>query len=418
MTVKKRYIILLFSSLLLFLIVFLSLEIINYFNESRKQVIKINTLYRQSTVYNKGAFIKKYKTLEDITVLELSNITIDPDLLMNLPNLRELELRRVHMPTLRFVNTLKNLKQLGLTECHIVSAKNHISEPYLPLKDIHNKSLKTLHIMGTGVDCEDFGGLQSINNIGFQECIVKHLDKMGNFKKLKYFENSYSILIDLEWLKNISSITRLNLSNSTIGNLKGLTYCRDLQSLLLNFAEIKDWKVSGTFIQLKSLSLMGSNARNLEILSHMPNLTNIHLQSSTLNDLDGFKYTPKLVTIYMTNVHCKNYEGLKYLKEAEMIKLSSAGIEDLSYLSRCRKLKRLYLDNCTHLKDISSLQELVELEVITLPMHIEDVSVLGELPKLNSAEVPKTAIGVEDLSKQFEHQFIVGRKITVSGRKE
>lgn len=164
-------------------------------------------------------------------------------------------------------------------------------------------------------------------------------------------------------------ITRLTLnpdaSKNDVKILKGIRYCKGLQTLSIFYQEIED----------------------ISELAYLTNLEYLSLNENNISDITALSNLQKLKTLLLDHNNIKNISALSTLSNLEMLELGHNQIDDLSALKNLSKLEILRA-SYNELEDITAISSLTSLEELTLwGMKIKDISPLSELKRLYALEL-------------------------------
>ena len=175
---------------------------------------------------------------------------------------------------------------------------------------------------------------------------------------------------DSLFLKNIFSPETVKMSFNDISN-------SELRDFLL--------KSIDKFTSLNSIkiSLNSSEGHNYEELFANNNITELDL-SGNLENLKWLKNFSQLkVLIFNTKSdNLDDYENFKYLENLEFLDFHSNNLEDLNFLSNCKKLKELQLSLIAYgdklkLKNLDFLENLINLEKLTISHLGNEINIDG-----------------------------------------
>jgi len=166
--------------------------------------------------------------------------------------------------------------------------------------------------------------------------------------------------------KDLVSIRELDLSSNELTSVKGLEKLANLERLALYQNQLTDIREIKELSQLMEVSLSNNHLTDVEGLK---NLTQIKGELS----LHGNK---------LTDVDLKNLEKLTQMTS---LRLSNNQLENVKGLGRLIQLKRLYLGTNQLTNTPQGLEDLVNLEYLSLEDNkLTDVEDLKKLAKLRN----------------------------------
>ena len=176
--------------------------------------------------------------------------------------------------------------------------------------------------------------LVTFKDINLENVIRKNLDKStGDLFKV-----------------DVNKITNLDARNQGITDLSGIENLKYLKYLNLN-SDPND-----------------SNANQITDLSYLSKLTqlkSLHLDNSTISDFDVIKKLTKLETLDLNNNQISDITDLAGLKKLKTLDLSDNQISDLMPLKKITSLRSLNLDN-NEISNINPLKGLDHLDFLYL----------------------------------------------------
>lgn len=344
-------------------------------------------------------------TLKDMT--ELKNLDIGNlpyidnnglQLLSNLTNLTNLNLYGNRQITdINFVRFLTNLESLGLEKTEVID----ISPLYFLTK---LKSL-VLNTFGNKTDLSPIYNLTNLETINFGHTNLREYapDIFNNLTKLRKLEIG-EVGIDLKQIEYLTNLEDLDLFNSVyddnINYLKNLTNLTKLDLSSNHFTNLD------TLTNLTNLKIFDVPETKVDInlILSLTNLENLRLSVDTISVSD-FKMLSSLtklkeLTIALRDIidddllYLKNFPTLEILDLSQTNNITYIGIEYLAQLNKLRILKLRYLEN----------------------MDISWIHILSQFPNLkelyieasySDTEYIKTLIGTEIFDIQIKTSFSI-----------
>ncbi|CAN1218794.1 Disease resistance protein L6 [Linum perenne] len=210
-----------------------------------------------------------------------------------------------------------------------------------------------------------------LSNLG----LVRHIHGLGELKILATLDISHAPkLNNLNGLENLENLIHLSLDN-----------CRALDTLpsLARLSKLQKLEVDG--------------CSSLERLPDLSNMTK--LRSLCIRRCPGLRNVERLEFLQgelqrLELVHCPSIERLPRL--SRLAKLRTLVLRDnrqlhetLPDLSSLKSLKRLYLEGCTQLREITGLESLESLEMVKMQncRMVETLPNLSRLSKLKELDI-------------------------------
>lgn len=333
-----------------------------------------------------GTQIKDISLLSNLTNIEYINLRRNKinnfNYINKLIKLKYLALDYTGISDLSDISNLKNLKYLSLNGNNLFNEKiNNIEVINLNKKIISNfKELEYLYLSHNDIKDISFleniknlkaldisdNKIQSIESIGYLinsgEVNLKVLDlahnKIESIESLRYFINleevdlRFNEFCDIRVLGNLKNLNTIILDDFTVGNKK--IVCRDAKHLvnleklkILIGGRLKNIDKLYNLKNLERLDLSYNNLKDINFLNGLKNLKILNLSKNEIENMDGIKNCEKLVSLGLASSKIEKIEILENLKNLEEIDLSDnklIGIEELKVFLKLEKLKQLNLD--------------------------------------------------------------------------
>lgn len=191
-----------------------------------------------------------------------------------------------------------------------------------------------------------------------------------NLEGIHQFENLETLYLDYSELKDIDTLVNLQ-------HLKHLTICAD--------EALTDFAVIGKLSELETLRLDTGGLKSIDFISQLPNLKQLEITDCPIQTLYGLENCAALKTLSVLNcMELKNLSTLEALTGLQELSLAvpySCPEPDLGGLTSLQKLYLLYAEDCSFLENLTGLTEL-RLEGCTLPETF-DASNLTSLKTLS-----------------------------------
>jgi len=234
-------------------------------------------------------------------------------------------------------------------------------------------------------------------NKSVANCLKKIDLSISNLKKLKTLRINGELfkefkIIDLSFLKNLTSLKLLDISNNSISDCSILQNLTNLQELYLSSNLISDCSFLQNLTSLKSLDLSSNEILNCSFLKKLTNLQSLYFSNCQISDLSFLKNLTNLKKLYLYRNEISDVSFLQNLTNLRELYLRSNKISNISFLQNMTDLQELdLLDN--KISDISFLQNLTNLKMLDLNKNkISDVSFLQNLITLHSLDLTNNKI--------------------------
>lgn len=277
--------------------------------------------------------------LEKLKMYRLKGVTtLEP--LAALVNMKDLEIRQVEYPDIKFVSGMKQLESLVF----FMQPKNF--SDISPLEGL--TSLKTLHFYSCPIeDISVLAGLTGLEDLSLYMTAVKDLEPIGG----------------LTGLKRLSLYAVKAKDMTPVGNLTNLEY------IWVYATDFDDYSPLAKLVNMVDFNAGLSALDTLEYLVHMPKLKIVKLLNEDIHDFTPLAEMPQLEEV--------NLEGVK-------------GVVDLSVFKDHKKLVNLFVRKCK-LKNPEAITALPKLEWIILidSEGVDDITIFKDMPKIKRISVKK-----------------------------
>ena len=220
---------------------------------------------------------------------------------------------------------------------------------------INGKSGKLRHIKPEEVEnlvelCPD------LEELSLDYCYMDDYAPLGRLTKLKTLklrrcgEGGGNAVRDIDWVKDLKSLTYLHFGHNSISDLTPLKGLKTLKRLNLAYNDIEDDDLDALseLTNLTELSLYGlKKITDVGPLSELSNLTYLHLgYDKKLKNIKPLTDLTKLKSLRINKTSISDVSYFKNFKSLEKLDISGCPIlfHDYYNLEDCTKLKRVVLD--------------------------------------------------------------------------
>jgi hypothetical protein len=187
---------------------------------------------------------------------------------------------------------------------------------------------------------------------------------------------------DIEPLRYMTNLTRLELANNQISNVSPLKGLTNLTYLGLGNNQISDISPLKGLTNLMGLSLSGNQISDISPLKGLTNLTGLVLGNNQISDVSPLKGLTYLVDLLLGNNQISDISPFKDMTNLRYLRLDSNQISDISPLGGLTNLTKLNLSS-NQISDVNPLKGLTNLTHLYLSDNqISDVSPFKELTNL------------------------------------
>ena len=154
-------------------------------------------------------------------------------------------------------------------------------------------------------------------------------------------------IISLEPLSELSELTWLDVSGTSIEDLSPVRNLNKLKVLLANSTLISDLSALKYNITLEELEVANTTVNDLSVLSTLRNLQKLNINNTQVSRISNLKSCPNLTTVNL-NISGSAVSNLQALSELENLRelyCSNTSISDLTPLKGNRHLNKIYCDH-------------------------------------------------------------------------
>jgi internalin A len=231
--------------------------------------------------------------------------------------------------------------------------------------------------------------LSLIKNLSNLTRLNLSLNQISQLNSLKYLTRLTQLnlqknnITDLHPLKELGELTQLNLQDNQIVEIKSLRELKNLTLLNLQANQISELKSLAVLTELQNLNLSSNLIKDITPLQTLNNLKTLNLSSNQIADIEPLGVLISLEELDLRFNQIIQTDALQNLKALTCLYLSSNRINNLSSLTNLTALTHLYLSS-NDISDISALKHLTNLTELDLRNnHIHQIDAVATLKKLN-----------------------------------
>ncbi|MDP8321544.1 MAG: COR domain-containing protein [Candidatus Stygibacter australis] len=248
----------------------------------------------------------------------------------------------------------------------------------------------------------------SLINTGLND-LNKTINYLKQLKSLSALDLSENDIIDIRYLKKLRNLTSLSLFDNDVRDIRVLELLTNLNELNLGFGlkkyisktrnsddqtssdsqwdSIRDISPLRGLVKLKSLGLYNNQISDLSPLQGLVNLSSLNLSYNEIIDLSPIQGLVKLNSLELDGNKVNDLSPLQGLINLNLFALSYNQVSDLSPLQGLINLNSLDL-NYNQVSDLTPIQGLVNLKSLDLSHNqVSDLSPLQGMVNLNSLDL-------------------------------
>ncbi len=363
------------------------------------------------------AHYEELSKLKHLKRLHLNNYDNCRDL-NKLTNLRNLRVSEFSLDNLEPIASLQRLKKLVLDQDALSAADTEIIGTLRALEELEVNSANAIRNLDWAKNLVKLRVLRIRNALRLDS--LQGLEKCSDLTDL-YFEGSRNIdslaplrhcrqlksiqftqsetLVSLSGIEELKQLEKLDLSHARKENLPGvdslqpLRNLTQLKTLRLHISpKVESLNALADLKQLEWLSLAGATSvDNLNAIAGLNNLKLLLLPRSAVQDLTPLSRLRKLKMIqFSQSKNLTNLDGISHHRSLEECDFSECQqLRDITPLGTLKVCKDIRLRSCSHVDSLEGLESLVTLEVLLIPNcdKIEDLKPLAGLPAIHTLDI-------------------------------
>lgn len=233
----------------------------NKINKYMKWLINLDNLqeFSMGNIDSLSPEVKKQIQRIYLSSYLLNKRVIDIKKLLQLKNLKKIELHDSIIENFEDIEEFENLEELSIIDSEIIKSDfTKIGKNKKMLK------LKTVFLDRT----------EGIENIDF----------LKNSKNLKFLSISETGIKDISILNNLNQLEILYMTGNGIKNISSLRESRNLRNIRMSSNEIKDISFIGNNKNLEELGISFNRIENIEVLRNFSNLEFLSVENNPIKD--------------------------------------------------------------------------------------------------------------------------------------
>ncbi|EQB4339636.1 leucine-rich repeat domain-containing protein [Clostridium botulinum] len=316
--------------------------------------------------------ISLLKCLINLKEVNISNTSIsDITALKNSIYIRYLNLNETNVTTLQVIEKFQYIERLYVSGTKINTVPQLSSLLELDLSNCNINDISFINYLHNLT-------YLNVDKLKYKSNILGNISFVSSLEKLEYLSIANTDVVNIDVLKNLINLRKLDITGCAQINTQVLNHVEIIGNEIVNFGDkvlereirelINNYSEPIYKRQLSSitkLELSGRGIIDLQGLESMENLTYLDLSNNEISNIDSIK---KLVNLKKLVLHknkigsIKSIESLKYLEELD---LSNNLIGDITALGGLSQLTRLDLSR-NGIVSINSLGSLINLQYLSL----------------------------------------------------
>ena len=202
-------------------------------------------------------------------------------------------------------------------------------------------------------------------------------------KSLKELFLAGNLIDDLEPLRQMQSLTDLDVSYNQLSDLDGLQSLTRLETLGLDGnCEVTDISALAGLTKMRLLSATDMQIKVISPLAKLTSMEGMRLARNTIRSLEPLKLMSTLSDLQLEGNHVSDLTPLADLKSLQCLDLRENRISRVAPLARLTSLVHLYLTR-NRIVDVGPLRELRNLRFLSIEENaLEDIGFVEGLTQL------------------------------------
>ena len=195
--------------------------------------------------------------------------------------------------------------------------------------------------------------MQHVDLSGIPEIIS--VEPLGELSDLTWLDISGTSVDDITPLRNANKLKTLLANGILAENLSALKYCLTLEELEVANTTIDDLSVLAYLPNLQKINLYNTQVNRVNGLKNCPNLTSLNLGGTRIPNINIVQDLPLLKNLDISNTAVRDLTPVGTLKDLQSLNISGSSISNLQALSELENLRELYCSNTT-VRDLAPLK--------------------------------------------------------------
>ena len=195
------------------------------------------------------------------------------------------------------------------------------------------------------INLEPLSELSDLTFLDVSGTSIEDLSPMRNINKLKVLRANSTLIEDISTLKYNITLEELEVANTTIDDLGVLSSIRALEKLNLSNTQVSRISNLKSCPNLVTLNLSGTRITNIGILQELEHLKNVDISNTTVRDLGPLRNMKDLQSLNISGSTVSNLQALSELENLRELYCSNTSISDLTPLKGNRRLSKIYCDH-------------------------------------------------------------------------
>ena len=232
----------------------------------------------------------------------------------------------------------------GQTELKDKIFKNDMAELDAKLKLVTQKQQIDMSGISEIISLEPLSEMSDLTWLDISGTSVEDLSPVRNLNKLKVLRANSTMIEDLSALKYNITLEELEVANTAVNDLGVLASLRGLLKLNLSDTQVTRASSLKNCPDLIALNLSGTRIANIAFLQDLPQLKAFDISNTAIRDLGPISNVKDLQSLNISGSAVNNLQPLNELENLRELYCSNTAVRDLSPLKNNRRLGKIYCD--------------------------------------------------------------------------
>ena len=223
--------------------------------------------------------------------------------------------------------------------------KNDMAELDAKLKLVTQRQRVDISGIREIINLEPLSELSDLTWLDVSETSVEDLSPIRNLNKLKVLRANSTLIEDLSALKYNITLEELEVANTTIDELSVLASLRNLEKLDISNTQVNRVSNLKSCPNLTSVNLSGTRIANIGILQDLTQLKVLDISNTAVRDLGPISQLKELQSLNISGSAVSNLRALSEMESLRELYCSNTSISDLTPLTGNRRLNKIYCDH-------------------------------------------------------------------------
>lgn len=191
---------------------------------------------------------------------------------------------------------------------------------------------------------------QNVNISGIREIIS--VEPLNELSDITVLDISGTSIEDISPLRSANKLKVLRANSTLINDISALKYDITLEELEIANTVIDDISVLQSLRGLKKLNIANTLVNSLREVKNCPELTHLNVSGSKISSISPIQDLQHLVSVDASNTSIRDLSALSNMTALQSVNVSGTAVSNLQALNELESLRELYCSN-TNIKDLT-----------------------------------------------------------------